>query len=231
MWLQAFKQGQFLNSDIISYFLRQQVFLAQVEVAEQKELMLDLVRLLKVQIITNQQGESQLMEVFYDLGRFERDCGYRERAVYMYQAVIERGLAQVMGMDVREYEGFCDLEYPKIGEMKSFMGFIDYLKLKKNNAQEKILLAVPDDFIKEPPSAVQANWWPKKTYLDSEYISRNSESIVFYSDVKPLVELLSVDSFQQLLSVVAHFIQMLEINIPCGLCPQCCWKGEDVGLE
>ena len=37
------------------------------------------------------------------------------------------------------------------------------------------------------------NWRPRKTYIDSEYINLNPESIVFYSDVKDIIELMDVD--------------------------------------
>ena len=47
------------------------------------------------------------------------------------------------------YEEFCDQEYPRIGEMHTFNGFLDYLKLRSTREQELILVKAKDEFIVE----------------------------------------------------------------------------------
>ena len=38
------------------------------------------------------------------------------------------------------------------------------------------------------------NWRPRKTWMDAEYIEGNPESIVFFSDVREVVDLIDVDN-------------------------------------
>lgn len=39
------------------------------------------------------------------------------------------------------------------------------------------------------------NWRPRKTYMDEKFIENNPESIVFYSDVKEIVELVKINDW------------------------------------
>ena len=56
------------------------------------------------------------------------------------------------------------------------------------------------------------NWRPRKTNLDPDYIDVNSESVVFYSDFKELVELFEVRDFTDLETVLGIFIDQLSID-------------------
>jgi hypothetical protein len=52
---------------------------------------------------------------------------------------------------MERYEEFSDNEYPKIGEMKGYNGFCDYMRLRKEKEgnEEIIMVKAQLDFIKE----------------------------------------------------------------------------------
>ena len=106
------------------------------------------------------------------------------------------------------YEEFCDQEYPRIGEMLGMTGFVDWLRLRETNEQELMLVKAKDDFLTEGSEhgmqgdGIEAwvlkeslgNWMPRKTWMDSEYIYENPESIVFFTDVSEVVDLIDFDN-------------------------------------
>ncbi len=56
---------------------------------------------------------------------------------------------------------------------------------------------------------ILVNWRPRKTNLDSFYLDLNPESIVFFSDIKDVVELIDVTDFKELSILLAIFIEVL----------------------
>ena len=53
--------------------------------------------------------------------QLDKSAGYLERSLYLYQCIIERGLAFMLLPPLKDidkqYEEYCELEYPRIGEM------------------------------------------------------------------------------------------------------------------
>jgi hypothetical protein len=106
------------------------------------------------------------------------------------------------------YEEFCDQEYPRLGEMLGMAGFVEWLRMRETGEQELMLVRAKDDFVREGSEegvkgeGVEAwvveeslgGWRPRKTWMDSEYICGDPESIVFFADVREVVELIDVDN-------------------------------------
>jgi hypothetical protein len=66
----------------------------------------------------------------------EIQAGFRERMSYLILCIIEIGTALLTfkgkydNKKIKDlYEEFCDQEYPKIGEMESISGFVEYVRL------------------------------------------------------------------------------------------------------
>lgn len=116
-------------------------------------MIIEIAKLLKVQyILQSNKASIQALRfhVLREYGMFEKHSGFRERAVALVHAIYELGLAKVIGEKgdlLKIYEIFWDNEYPRIGEMVNYRGFIDYLKLRETNEEEIILVMAKDDFL------------------------------------------------------------------------------------
>ena len=61
LWTQKFKMGLFLKEDLINHYLRTQVFHSTLSVPEQRQKILDLLKIVKVNLLVNQNlGGSEL---------------------------------------------------------------------------------------------------------------------------------------------------------------------------
>ena len=122
--------------------------------------MIDLLKLFKVHfIVASGEGKKENLQKlrFHILRQYcllELQAGFKERVVSILHSLIEISLAKLMfpkkASEVTTlYEQFCDNEYPRIGEMKQYAGFIDYLRLKETNEEEIILVKAKSDFVRE----------------------------------------------------------------------------------
>jgi len=164
----------------------------------------------------------------------EVHSGFRERAVALIHAIYEIGLARILGAKndlMPTYETYWDNEYPRIGEMQRYRGFIDYLRLRETNEEEIILVRAKDDFlIDESPEIELAtsqvlaqwlakekssyvNWRPRRTSIDPDYIDANPESVVFFSDIKEAVSLFEVTTINDLHTALDIFLDVLELRV------------------
>lgn len=117
------------------------------------------------------------------------------------------------------YQEFWEGEYPRMGEMKEYRGFVDWLRLRETKEEEIILVKAKNDFLMEKPFEIDSgtpgtlkqwlskersvNWRPRKTAIDPEYIDMNPESVVFYSDLPfALFEVETTNDLEEILSIL-----------------------------
>ena len=67
----------------------------------------------------------------------------------MILTLIELSIAKFCQKDASKYKDYLSLEYPRIGEMYSSNGYLDYLRLQQSSEQELILIHAKTDFIAE----------------------------------------------------------------------------------
>jgi hypothetical protein len=184
---------------------------------DQKSVLIELMKLLKVHsmLTSDPLGLFKLrLSLLRSLLSLDLQAGFRERLLYTFLSIVELGLAGIIyrnmdrGKMLALYEEFCDQEYPRIGEMLGMAGFVDWLRLRETNEQELMLVKAKDDFLAEGSEdgmecdGIEAwvlkeslgNWRPRKTWMDADYIEGNPESIVFFSDVREVVDLIDVDN-------------------------------------
>ncbi|TNV84993.1 hypothetical protein FGO68_gene7792 [Halteria grandinella] len=221
LWVQSFKRIGFQNESFLNHYLTTEVFINKnnLTISEQRELIISLMRFLKVHQLTSQNkslSQSLLFHLLRSYLHLEVSSGYQERAFYIIHSLFEISLASQLYPKLSHsilsegYNEFCENEYPKIGEMSTYKGFIDYLILRETHEQELMLVKAKDELLREeviPEQDVElegfigwykierdtlVNWRPRKTQYDSEFIDVNPESIVFYSDAKDVVEMIKV---------------------------------------
>jgi NRDE-2, necessary for RNA interference len=91
---------------------------------------LEMLKLFKVQSLIS-DNQVQVQEIRLNLLRayceLEVSAGFKERAVALLHSLLEVSLARLKNSKVPNlldlYEEFCDNEYPRIGEMRSYNGF------------------------------------------------------------------------------------------------------------
>ena len=104
-------------------------------------------------------------------------------------------------------------------------GFIGWMTMKREE-EDLIMVRAKDDFIREESSSSEelsegrgmegwvvtesvGNWRPRKTWVDSQYIERNPESIVFFSDVREVVEVVDIESQEDLFNIVKIYLDLM----------------------
>ena len=90
--------------------------------------------------------------MFEQLCTLDKHAGYQDKAFFTYQILIELSHAKLtLGSKFNDanYDEFCELEYPHIGEMREYYGYLDYLKLKSIDKEDLLLIKAKTDFIKE----------------------------------------------------------------------------------
>ena len=184
---------------------------------DQKAVLIELMKLLKVHSMLSSDplGVFKLrLSLLRSLFSLDLQAGFRERVLYTLLSIVELGLAGLIyknmdrGKMLAVYEEFCDQEYPRVGEMLGMAGFVEWLRMRETSEQELMLVKAKDDFLREgPEEGVQGdgmeawvvneslgNWRPRKTWMDAEYIEKNPESIVFFTDVREVVDLIDIDN-------------------------------------
>jgi hypothetical protein len=57
------------------------------------------------------------------------EAGFQERSIYLLVTLIELSIANFCKKNTSKYKEYLSLEYPRLGEMYSYNGYLDYLRL------------------------------------------------------------------------------------------------------
>ena len=145
--------------------------------------------------------------------------------------LIELSIAKFCKKDSSKYKEYLSLEYPRLGEMYSYNGYLDYLRLSQTSEQELMLIHAKSDFIAENyvlepddtpvndfqswliKEMVSENWRPRKMWRDSTFISEiNTESIVFPEDIDGLTDLLEFKTFENIVELIQLYFKILGLD-------------------